>query len=199
MRTVVLSETSTIAGGSDRFSFGLFLIVSPERRCDFLGREFLNRPFGSSTTFVPKADPFEFQVDRLAANRTLIGAMDSAPEHLGPLLIQFLFGVGFSALILTLAILIGPKKKSKPQDAFECGVRYYGDARGLFNIKFYLVAVLFILFDIEAVFLFPYAVNLIGFKNAGIGFFLIFEMFVFVLTLVVGLYYIWKKGALEWD
>nr|WP_235595420.1 NADH-quinone oxidoreductase subunit A [Leptospira santarosai] len=152
-----------------------------------------------STTFAPKADPFEFQVDRLAANRTLIGAMDSAPEHLGPLLIQFLFGVGFSALILTLAILIGPKKKSKPQDAFECGVRYYGDARGLFNIKFYLVAVLFILFDIEAVFLFPYAVNLIGFKDAGIGFFLIFEMFVFVLTLVVGLYYIWKKGALEWD
>nr|WP_282970460.1 NADH-quinone oxidoreductase subunit A [Leptospira santarosai] len=152
-----------------------------------------------STTFAPKADPFEFQVDRLAVNRTLIGAMDSAPEHLGPLLIQFLFGVGFSALILTLAILIGPKKKSKPQDAFECGVRYYGDARGLFNIKFYLVAVLFILFDIEAVFLFPYAVNLIGFKDAGIGFFLIFEMFVFVLTLVVGLYYIWKKGALEWD
>ncbi len=132
-------------------------------------------------------------------NAGLFDSMNNAPEHLGPLLIQFLLGVGFSALILTLAILIGPKKKSKPQDAFECGVQYYGDARGLFNIKFYLVAVLFILFDIEAVFLFPYAVNLIGFKNAGLGFFLFFEMFVFVLTLVVGLYYIWKKGALEWD
>ncbi|PJZ69367.1 NADH-quinone oxidoreductase subunit A [Leptospira perolatii] len=125
--------------------------------------------------------------------------MGSTPEHLGPLLIQFLLGVGFSALILALAFLLNPKKKSKPQDTFECGVPYYGDARGLFNIKFYLVAVLFILFDIEAIFLFPYAVNLKSFTKAGLGPFLLIEMFVFLFTIIVGLYYIRKKGALEWD
>ncbi|TGK07910.1 NADH-quinone oxidoreductase subunit A [Leptospira semungkisensis] len=125
--------------------------------------------------------------------------MGSSPEHLGPLLIQFLLGVGFSALILGLAFLLNPKKRSKSHDTFECGVPYYGDAKGLFNIKFYLVAVLFILFDIEAIFLFPYAVNLRSFKEAGLGSFLLIEMFVFLFTLIVGLYYIRKKGALEWD
>ncbi|EOQ96401.1 NADH-ubiquinone/plastoquinone oxidoreductase, chain 3 [Leptospira wolbachii serovar Codice str. CDC] len=129
----------------------------------------------------------------------IIQGMGSAPDSFAPILLQLLLGVGFSALILTLAFLINPKKKSKPQDTFECGVTYYGDARGLFNIKFYLVAVLFILFDIEAVFLYPWAVNLISFKEAGLGTFFLVEMFFFLLILVVGLYYIWKKGALEWD
>ncbi len=123
----------------------------------------------------------------------------SAPDSFAPILLQLLLGVGFSALVLGLAFLLNPKKKSKPQDTFECGVTYYGDARGLFNIKFYLVAVLFILFDIEAVFLYPWAVNLLNFKEAGLGGFFLIEMFFFILILVVGLYYIWKKGALEWD
>jgi NADH-quinone oxidoreductase subunit A len=125
--------------------------------------------------------------------------MGTASETFAPILLQLILGVGFSFLILSLAFLLNPKKKSKPQDTFECGVEYYGDARNLFNIKFYLVAVLFILFDIEAVFLFPWAVNLIGFKNAGLGTFLFLEMIVFIGVLVVGLYYVWKKGALEWD
>ncbi|MCC6275735.1 MAG: NADH-quinone oxidoreductase subunit A [Leptospiraceae bacterium] len=125
--------------------------------------------------------------------------MGIAPENLGPVVIQLILGVGFAALILTVAFLIKPLKKSKTHDAFECGVEHYGDARGLFNIKFYLVAVLFILFDIEAVFLYPWAVNLIGFQEAGMGGFLLIEMFLFILILIVGLYYVWKKGALEWD
>ncbi|MCP5499513.1 MAG: NADH-quinone oxidoreductase subunit A [Leptospiraceae bacterium] len=125
--------------------------------------------------------------------------MGLAPEGLGPLLVQLIFGIGFSVVILGLALLISPKKRSKPHDTFECGVTYYGDARGLFNIKFYLVAVLFILFDIEAVFLYPWAVNLRKFKEAGLGNFVMLEMFLFIFILVVGLYYIWKKGALEWD
>lgn len=125
--------------------------------------------------------------------------MGTAPESLGPILVQLLFAVGFATLILSLALLISPKKKSKPHDTFECGVTYYGDARGIFNIKFYLVAVLFILFDIEAVFLYPWAVNLGKFKEAGLGNFIMIEMFLFIFILVVGLYYIWKKGALEWD
>lgn len=125
--------------------------------------------------------------------------MGLAPEGLGPIVVQLILAVGFSALILTLALLISPRKKSKSHDAFECGVPGYGDARGVFNIKFYLVAVLFILFDIEAVFLYPWAVSLLKFKEAGLGTFLLLEMFVFIAVLVIGLYYIWKKGALEWD
>lgn len=125
--------------------------------------------------------------------------MGIAPDNLGPIFIQILLGVGFSILILTLSTFIRPKKRSKPHDTFECGVPYYGDARGIFNVKFYLVAVLFILFDIEAVFLYPWAVNMKQFTAAGMGTFLLIEMLVFILILVVGLYYIWKKGALEWD
>ncbi len=125
--------------------------------------------------------------------------MGLAPEGLGPIVIQLLLALGFSTLILSLALLISPRKKSKPHDTFECGVEYYGDARGIFNIKFYLVAVLFILFDIEAVFLYPWAVSLGKFNEAGLGTFLMVEMLLFIVILVVGLYYIWKKGALEWD
>jgi NADH-quinone oxidoreductase subunit A len=125
--------------------------------------------------------------------------MGIAPEGLGPILIQLLLALGFSTVILSVALLISPRKKSKPHDAFECGVPTYGDARGIFNIKFYLVAVIFILFDIEAVFLYPWAVSLGKFKEAGLGTFLLLEMCSFIGVLVVGLYYIWKKGALEWD
>ncbi|MEM7179632.1 MAG: NADH-quinone oxidoreductase subunit A [Spirochaetota bacterium] len=125
--------------------------------------------------------------------------MGLAPENLGPILVQLILGLGFAVLILSLALLISPKKRSKPHDTFECGVTYYGDARGIFNVKFYLVAVLFILFDIEAVFLYPWAVNLLKFKEADLGGFIMIEMLLFILILAVGLYYIWKKGALEWD
>lgn len=125
--------------------------------------------------------------------------MGTSTESFAPILLQLLLGVGFSGAILGLAFALNPKKKSKPQDTFECGVEYYGDARNLFNIKFYRVAVLFIIFDIEAVFLFPWAVNLMGFKEAGLGMFLFLSMAVFLVILVVGLIYEFKKGALEWD
>jgi NADH-quinone oxidoreductase subunit A len=122
-----------------------------------------------------------------------------APDNFGPIVIQILLGIGFAVLVLSLAFLLNPKKKSKPHDAFECGVTYYGDARGTFHVKFYLIAVLFILFDIEAVFLYPWAVNLSKFQEAGLAGFIMFEMFLFILILAIGLYYIWKKGALEWE
>lgn len=125
--------------------------------------------------------------------------MGIAPDSFAPIALQLILGIGFSAIILILAFIIQPKKKTKPQDTFECGVEYYGDARSLFNIKFYMVAVLFILFDIEAVFLFPWAVNLLNFKEAGLAIFIFVEMLVFLLILVIGLNYVWKKGALEWD
>jgi NADH-quinone oxidoreductase subunit A len=128
-----------------------------------------------------------------------MGNAGIVPDGFGPIVVQLILALGFSILILSIALMIHPKKKSKPHDTFECGVQYYGDARGLFNIKFYLVAVLFILFDIEAVFLYPWAVNLGKFNEAGLGGFLMIEMFSFIAILVIGLYYIWKKGALEWE
>jgi NADH:ubiquinone oxidoreductase subunit 3 (subunit A) len=71
--------------------------------------------------------------------------MGITPDGLGPIVVQLILALGFSVLILSLALLISPRKKSKTHGAFECGVPFYGDARGIFNIKFYLVAVLFIL------------------------------------------------------
>lgn len=119
-----------------------------------------------------------------------------------PILIQFLFGAGFAALILTLAHLIKPKSAVKADttpDTFECGIPYEGDARGVFNVKFYLVAMLFIIFDVEAVFLFPWAVSFLNFKENGAGLFIVAEMFLFLLILLLGYLYIIRKGALDWE
>jgi NADH-quinone oxidoreductase subunit A len=98
-------------------------------------------------------------------------------------------------LIATLASVLGPKRpglvKSEP---FECGSESTGSARERFAVKFYVVALLFIVFDVETVFLYPWAVN---FK--ALGWFGYAEMLVFAATLMVGLIYIWKKGALNWE
>lgn len=119
-----------------------------------------------------------------------------------PILVQFLFGAGFAALILTLAHVIKPKtaKKADPHpDTFECGIPYVGDARGSFHVKFYLVAMIFIIFDVEAVFLFPWAVSFLNFKEMGAGLFILAEMFIFLLILLIGYFYIIRKGALDWE
>jgi NADH-quinone oxidoreductase subunit A len=77
---------------------------------------------------------------------------------------------------------------------YECGMDPFGEARARFSIKFYLVAVLFIIFDIEAVFLYPWAVIFRELKIFGL-----MEMAVFIAILLVGFVYVWKKGALEWE
>ena len=84
-------------------------------------------------------------------------------------------------------------------DTFECGVPHFGDAKGLFNVKFYMVAVLFILFDIETIFLFPWAITFQNFKSIGLSGFILLEMFVFLLILILGYFYILKKGGLDWE
>ncbi len=119
-----------------------------------------------------------------------------------PLLFQLAFGFSFAALVLVLAHAIRPKLKktseSKP-DTFECGVAYFQDAKGLFNVKFYMVAVLFILFDVESIFLFPWAVAFKSFKSINLGAFVLAEMFVFLSILVLGYIYIIRKGGLNWE
>jgi len=117
-----------------------------------------------------------------------------------PVLIQIIFALLFTIVALGVTALIGPRKRNPVKyDAYECGVEYFNDARGIFNIKFYLVAVLFILFDVEAVFVIPWAVSFLKYKSLGLGIFIFLEMTVFMSVLIAGYIYIIKKGALEWE
>jgi NADH-quinone oxidoreductase subunit A len=98
--------------------------------------------------------------------------------------------------MVTLASVLGPKKPSEvKQSVYECGIEPEVDARRRFSVKFYQVAVLFVVFDIEVAFLFPWAV-LFRHKE-GLG--MLGQMFVFLAVLTVGLYYVIKRGALEWE
>ena len=111
-----------------------------------------------------------------------------------PLLIHFLFACLLAGAIVLLSRLIGYRKPSRAKlSPYECGMLPVGDARQRFNVKFYLVAMLFILFDVEAVFLYPWAVILRQLKMFGF-----YEMLVYILVILVGFFYIWKKGALDW-
>lgn len=115
-------------------------------------------------------------------------------QYLPVLISLVVAGLVVSAMVFASAIL-GPKKRSAVKDqAFECGNLPSGTARARFSVKFYLVAILFIIFDIEVVFLYPWAVL---FRKLGLFGFV--EMLLFVLMLTIGLVYVWKRGALEWD
>jgi NADH-quinone oxidoreductase subunit A len=112
-----------------------------------------------------------------------------------PILLLITFAIIFGVGTLFISSLIGPKKPSPLKfTPYECGCEPVGSARERFSVRFYLVAMLFILFDIEAVFLYPWSVL---YKRLGV--FGLIEMGVFILILLVGYVYIWKKGALEWE
>ena len=112
-----------------------------------------------------------------------------------PILVLVVIAVLFGLGSVIFSTLIGEKKPSKVKLApYECGCEPVGTARERFSIKFYLIAMLFILFDIEAVFLYPWSVI---FKR--LGMFGLVEMGVFIVILFVGYVYVWKKGALEWE
>ena len=111
-----------------------------------------------------------------------------------PLLMHFCIATGLASAIVTLSWLIGQHKPGLAKmSPYECGVQPIGDTRGRFSVKFYLVAMLFILFDVEAVFLYPWAVILRELKMFGF-----WEMMLYIAILVVGLFYVWKKGVLDW-
>ncbi|MDQ3264639.1 MAG: NADH-quinone oxidoreductase subunit A [Myxococcota bacterium] len=112
-----------------------------------------------------------------------------------PLAMVLLLAGLLAWVIVFLASILGPKRMSSVKAmSFEAGSEPLGDARGRFAVKFYVVALLFIVFDVEAVFLYPWAVN---FKF--LGWFGYMEMLVFAATLVAALIYVWKKGALDWE
>jgi NADH-quinone oxidoreductase subunit A len=112
-----------------------------------------------------------------------------------PVLIYLLVGIGFAVGTIVVSSLIVPMRRNPAKNqSYECGVEPVGNARGRFTIQFYLVAVLFILFDIEAVFLYPWAV---AFRQLGL--YGLVEMLLFILILFVGYVYLLRKRALEWD
>ncbi len=98
-------------------------------------------------------------------------------------------------MLLTLGWVLGPRRPdSEKVSPYECGFEAFEDSRARFDVRYYLVAILFIIFDLEIAFLFPWAVSL-----DAIGGFGLLSMAVFLAVLVVGFVYEWKKGALEWD
>jgi len=111
-----------------------------------------------------------------------------------PVLVQVILGVGAAVALVTMGAVLGQKVRNKAKDSpYECGVNPTGSARERFSVKFYLVAMLFILFDIEAIFLYPWAVVFRELKM-----FAFLEMLLFIVLVLVGFYYIWKKGVLDW-
>ncbi|MDH3217414.1 MAG: NADH-quinone oxidoreductase subunit A [Candidatus Krumholzibacteria bacterium] len=111
------------------------------------------------------------------------------------LLFLLLLSVAIPAAMIAIAALTGPTKPTTTKHLpFECGIDPIGAARGRFSVKFFLVALLFLIFDVETIFIFPWAVL---FRKLGLFGFI--EMAVFLLILLLGLFYVWKKGALEWE
>ena len=121
--------------------------------------------------------------------------MNSSNIDYLPILLQVIFVAGFVALMIFLSHIVGPKRKSKNKDAnFECGIPQHGNARIPFSVKYFLVAILFVLFDVEVIFLYPWAVN---FRELGLDGFV--KMMLFMGLLLIGFYYVIRKGALEWE
>ena len=117
-----------------------------------------------------------------------------------PLLILMVVAILLAGVLVGLSWILGPKKPSAAKLApYECGVTPVGSARERFPVKFYLIAMLFIIFDIETVFLYPWAVTFTQWHSDALQLFSFFEMIVFIVILFVGYIYVWKKGAFEWE
>ncbi len=112
-----------------------------------------------------------------------------------PVLLMLLLAAGFVGLTMVVTHWLGPKRRTKIKlEAFECGIEPRGNARTPFPIKYFLVAILFVLFDVEVIFMYPWAVN---FEEFGVRGFI--EMIIFIALLLVGFFYIIRKKALEFE
>ncbi|MBI1966410.1 MAG: NADH-quinone oxidoreductase subunit A [Gemmatimonadetes bacterium] len=118
-----------------------------------------------------------------------------------PVLLLILFVAANAVMMIVVSHYAAPRRPTPLKDApYESGMPPLGSARERFSVKFYLVAMLFIVFDIETVFLFPWGTIFFGDAGAGPGMgFLLVEMLVFMVILAVGYVYVWKRRALEWD
>ncbi|HEV3239273.1 MAG TPA: NADH-quinone oxidoreductase subunit A [Casimicrobiaceae bacterium] len=116
-------------------------------------------------------------------------------EQYFPILLFIIVGVGMGMVLLTVGRFVAPNRPDPEKlSPYECGFEAFEDARMRFDVRYYLIAILFILFDLEIAFLFPWAVVL-----RDIGSFGFWSMMIFLAILIVGFVYEWKKGALEWE
>jgi NADH-quinone oxidoreductase subunit A len=144
-----------------------------------------------------KKNNFYLDKIRLLLNLTAFknNFMQSSYYDYLPIVLMFIVAAGFVVTTMVVTHILGPQKKSKIKlDTFECGIESQGNARMPFSIKYFLVAILFVLFDVEVIFMYPWAVN---FKDLGLFGFL--EMLMFMGFLLLGFFYIVKKGALKWE
>ncbi|MFQ6091502.1 MAG: NADH-quinone oxidoreductase subunit A [bacterium] len=112
-----------------------------------------------------------------------------------PILIIFIFSAGLALVFILFSHIMGPRRQHPEKlMTYECGIDPVGDARLRFSIKFFMIAIIFLLFDVEVIFLYPWAVL---FRKLGLFGFI--EMGIFLIILIIGLYYVWKRGALEWE
>ena len=120
---------------------------------------------------------------------------NSYPEVYFPVLVQVILAVLVAGALTSLSYLLGKRTTGPVKDSpYECGMEAIGDARGRVSVKYYLVAIVFILFDIEAIFLYPWAVVYRELKM-----FAFVEMLLFIVLVLSGFLYVWKKGALNWS
>ena len=120
---------------------------------------------------------------------------ETYPQSYFPVLVQMVIAFALAAGLVGLSTLLGKRARSPLKDTpYESGMAPVGSARERFSVKFYLVGMIFILFDIEAVFLYPWAVVYRELKMFAFA-----EMFVFVALVLIGFFYVWKKGALDWS
>lgn len=116
-------------------------------------------------------------------------------DSYGPLLLMFILAAFTAAALITVSSIVGRHKPSREKEQpYECGILPTGDARQPFSVHFYMVGLIFILFDIEAIFLYPWALVYQELKVFGFV-----EMLLYIIILLVGYVYLWKKGALEWN
>jgi NADH-quinone oxidoreductase subunit A len=121
--------------------------------------------------------------------------MDQVVSQYFPILVFLGFASILASIMIFLPMLVGRQKPDTDKNSpYECGFEAFGDARGKFDVRFYLVAILFIIFDLEVAFLFPWAVSLDLIGKPGF-----WSMMGFLFVLTVGFVYEWKKGALEWE
>jgi len=116
------------------------------------------------------------------------------PDGYVPLFLFLLIAIAFVLVLLLVAKILRPEKPSLiKSEAYECGIRAYSDSRGRYAVRYYIIAILFVIFDVETVFLFPWAV-----RYKTLGWFGVAEVTVFLGILILGYLWAYKKGALEW-
>ena len=125
----------------------------------------------------------------------MLAEIQHSPVDYIPVMIQSFIVLGFVVTVMIVTHLVGPSRKTKEKlDNFECGIEGMGNARSPFSVKYFLIAILFVLFDVEVIFMYPWAVN---FKELGFPGFV--EMMIFTLLMITGLIYIILKGSFKWE